>query len=169
MIIGSVGVVGGEVMGAEVFDDVETAAVDVEVDVALLEVGGRRLPNGHLGVQLLDEAPGGIADALAVDSGVDKQQLQLAAIAIYAEDRPADYLAVEQYAVGFSIGSVDGSLDGGTRDDFAVLFEMVIAEAEFFSGTITERPLVVEDKLLAVGDRSGANCTTIGWLQGGLM
>ena len=63
-------------------DNVETTAVDVEVDVAFLEVGGRRLPHGHLGVQFLDEAPSGIADALAVDFGVDKQQLQFTVIAI---------------------------------------------------------------------------------------
>ena len=39
----------------EILHDVEAATVDIEVDVALLEVGGRRLPHGHLGVQLLDD------------------------------------------------------------------------------------------------------------------
>ena len=58
-------------------------------------------------MKLLDEAPGGIADALAMDFGVDKQQLQFAVIATYTDNRPADYLVVEQDAVGFGIGSVD--------------------------------------------------------------
>lgn len=48
----------------------ESATVDVKVDVARFEVGGRRLPHRHLGVQILDEAPGCIADALAMDFGV---------------------------------------------------------------------------------------------------
>ena len=72
--IAAVGIVGGGVVAVEILHDVETAAVDVEVDVALLEIGGRSLPHRHLGVQLLDEAPGGIANALAVYFGVDKQQ-----------------------------------------------------------------------------------------------
>ena len=78
----------------EILHDMESATVDVKVDVARFEVGGRRLPHRHLGVQILDEAPGCIADALAMDFGVDKQQLQFAVIAVNADDSTADYLAV---------------------------------------------------------------------------
>ena len=69
-------------MTVEIFHNVETAAVDIEVDVALLEIGCVGLPDRHFGVLLFDKAPGGITDALAVDFGVDKQQFQLSYFAL---------------------------------------------------------------------------------------
>jgi hypothetical protein len=50
----------------EVLHDVEAAAVDVEVDVPLLEAGGAGLPDPDLRVFFLDEEPCAVADALAV-------------------------------------------------------------------------------------------------------
>lgn len=54
-------------MVVEIFHDVETTAVDIEVDVSLLEIGCVGSPDRHFGVQLFDKTPGGITDALAVN------------------------------------------------------------------------------------------------------
>ena len=93
-----------------ILHDVETAFVDVEVDVALLEIGCAGLPNFHFRMQLLHGAPGGIADAFAVRLGRDKQQLQLAMVAFDAKHHTADLFPIQKDTIGFAI--VDGLLDG---------------------------------------------------------
>ena len=91
-------------MAVEILHDVETASVDIEMDVALLEIGCVGFPNRHFRVQLFDQTPGGIADALAVNLGVDKQQFQFAALAIYTDDSTSNFLPIEENAVGFLAG-----------------------------------------------------------------
>ena len=54
-------------MAVEILHDEETTAVDIEVDVSLLEIGCVGSPDRHFGVQLFDNTPGGITDALAVN------------------------------------------------------------------------------------------------------
>ena len=49
------------------FDDAETAAVDIEVDVALLVIGGDAFPDFDFGVHRLYGFPCYLANALAVD------------------------------------------------------------------------------------------------------
>ena len=49
------------------FDDMEPAAVHVEVDVALLEVWGDGFPHLDLRMLRFHRLPGGLANALAVD------------------------------------------------------------------------------------------------------
>ena len=59
--------------------------VGIEVDVALLEIRGYRLPDYHFGMHLLHGTPSGITDALAVRLGRDEQQFQLAVVAFNAK------------------------------------------------------------------------------------
>ena len=92
----AIGIIRIGMMAVEILHDVETAAVDIEVDVALIEIGCVGFPDRHFGVQLFDKAPGGITDALAVNLGVDKQQLQFAAPAFHADNGTADLLPVEE-------------------------------------------------------------------------
>ena len=54
-------------VGVPEFDDVEAAAVDIEVDVALLVIGGDAFPDFNFGVQRLYCFPGCLSDTLAVD------------------------------------------------------------------------------------------------------
>ena len=46
--------------------DVKTAAVDIKVYITFLKVRRHSLPHGHFGMQLLNSAPRGLADAFAV-------------------------------------------------------------------------------------------------------
>lgn len=137
-------------MVVEIFHDVEAAPVDIEVDVSLLEIGCMGFPDRHFRVQLFDKTPGGITDALAVNLGVDKQQLQFATLAFHTDNGTANFLPVEENAVGFGVFAINGGLDGGTGNDFTVLFKMIVTETELLGGSVLERPLVVEDELLAV-------------------
>lgn len=55
------------VVGVPEFDDVETATVNIEMDVALLEIGGDAFPDFDFGVHRLYGFPCCLANALAVD------------------------------------------------------------------------------------------------------
>ena len=69
---------GAVLVGVPEFDDVEAAAVDIEVDVALLVIGGDAFPDFDFGVHSLYCFPGCQADAFAVDFGRDEHQYQFA-------------------------------------------------------------------------------------------
>ena len=64
----------------EVLHDVETAPVDVEVYVPLLEARGACFPHPYLRIHLLYGAPGGIAYAFAVFLRGYEQYLQFSLI-----------------------------------------------------------------------------------------
>ena len=59
-------------------DDMEAAAVHVEVDVALLEVRGNGLPDADFRMPRFHGLPSSLADAFAVAFRKDKQQFKLA-------------------------------------------------------------------------------------------
>ena len=58
-------------------DDMESAAVDIEMDVALLEIGSDGFPNADLVMQRLDGTPRCLSDATAMDFGRNEEQLEL--------------------------------------------------------------------------------------------
>lgn len=136
----------------EELDDVEAAAVDVEVDVALLEVGGQRLPHLYLGVQALHLAPGGIAGAAAVGVGVGEEQreLALAPLGVEGDDHSAHAALVGDDEVGLGTLGVEHLDDGAAGHHLAVLVEVRVALSELFERAVAERLLAVEDKPLAV-------------------
>ena len=56
--------------------DMEAAAVHIEMDIPLLKIRCDSLPDGDLRVELLYSAPCRIPDALAVNTGRNKEDLQ---------------------------------------------------------------------------------------------
>ena len=130
--------------------DMKTTFVDVEVDVAFLEIGRAGLPNNNFRIHLFYEAPGRIAYAFAVDIGFDKQQFQLATKKSFVNgnDHAADLFPVQKDAISLAV--VDGLLDGGAGYDFVVFLEMVVTHPKFLRSAMLECPLVVEDELLLV-------------------
>ena len=73
--------------------DVKSAAVDIEVDIALLKIRRYGLPDLHLRMHTFNSTPRRIADALAVDFGRDKEDLKIAVISLCLDDHAADRLA----------------------------------------------------------------------------
>ena len=59
-------------------------------------------------------------------------------------------ITIEENAVRFGVFAINRGFYGGTGNDFPFLFKMVVEKAELLSGTVLERPLVVEDELFAV-------------------
>ena len=132
--------------------DMESAAVDIEMDVALLEVGSDGFPDADLGMQCLDGTPRCLSDATAMDFGRNEEQLELSLrfVLVDAQYHAAHEPAIENDAVGFGTFAIDAPLDGGARNDFRTFFGTVIAHSKLNLGPISECPLKVEDELLAV-------------------
>ena len=141
----------------EVLHDVEAAAVDVEVDVPLLEAGGAGLPDPDLRVFFLDEEPRPVADALAVFLRGYEQYLEVPAVPFDGYDGAADGFSVEEDPVGVS--AVDAVLYGRAGDDLAVLLVMLVAESELDGRAVAEGLLVVPYEPLAVGGGEGERVT----------
>ena len=95
--------------------DVEPAAVHIKMDVALFEIRSAGFPNDDFRMQLLDEAPGRVTYAFAMDFWVDEEQLQLTAKKSHVDrnNRTADFFSVKEDAVGFGVLTVNGSLNRG--------------------------------------------------------
>ena len=90
-------------------DDVEAAAVHVEVDVTFLEVGCDGLPNLDLRMHRFNRPPGCLADALAMDLGQHEKQFQFTPgrFFVYTQDYAAHLLAVQDNAVSLCWGKVE--------------------------------------------------------------
>mgnify|MGYP000297975288 FL=1 len=81
---------GAGVVLVEELDDVEAALIDVEMDVAHLEVRCFQLPLRHLGMGRFDGGPGPRPNALAVNRRVHREEQDLALIPVDCEDGIAD-------------------------------------------------------------------------------
>ena len=75
----------------------EAAAVDIEVDVAAVKIGGAGLPHHNLRVHRLDSIPNGLADALALDTDFHIEEGQLAMMfgAVNGDNGTSHALAVD--------------------------------------------------------------------------
>ena len=148
-----IGVVRVWMMGVEELDDVEAATIDIEMNVALLEIGRMGLPDANFGMHPFHLAPSGKTDATTVDVGRYEQQLQFAQSPFLVDSQhdSADFLPVADDAIGLGIWLVDGSLNGFARDDFPIFLEMVVAHSELLGGTVSKSLLIIEDELLSVG------------------
>ena len=140
-------------MGVEELDDVEAATIDIEMNVALLEIGRMGLPDANFGMHPFHLAPSGKTDATTVDVGRYEQQLQFAQSPFLVDSQhdSADFLPVADDAIGLGIWLVDGTLNGFARDDFPIFLEMVVAHSELLGGTVSKSLLIIEDELLSVG------------------
>ena len=70
-----VGIIRVGMVTVEKLDDMESAAVDIKVDIALFKIRRDGLPNLHLRIHPLDLAPCCVPDTLAVDMGRNKEQV----------------------------------------------------------------------------------------------
>lgn len=140
-------------MGVKELDDVEAATIDIEMNVALLEIGRMGLPNADFRMHPFHLAPSRITDATTVDVGRNEQQLQFAQSLFLVDFQhdSADFLPVTDDAISLGIWLVDGTFNGFTRDDFPIFLEMVVAHSELLGGTVSKSLLIIEDKLLSIG------------------
>ena len=65
-------------MLVEILHNMESAAVDVEMDIPCFKVGRERFPDRYLRMQCLYRAPCGIAYSFAVDFRLYEQQFKVA-------------------------------------------------------------------------------------------
>ena len=132
--------------------DLESAFVDVEMDITLLEIWCAGFPNDGFGVKFLDCKPRTVTDALRVLIGICEKYLKVIVICFLVdlEYHSADLFAVNYDSVCFVIRVVDTTLDGFAGNDLAVKIKVIVALAEFDHSAVLERPLIVKNKLLAV-------------------
>ena len=112
-----IGIIGIRMMAVIELHDMKAAAVHIEMDIPLLKIRRDGLPDGDLRVELLYSAPCRIPDALAVNTGRDKEDLQIPPISIHLYDHAAHRLAVLHDPV--RLPAVDGCFDRLTGDDLA--------------------------------------------------
>lgn len=139
-------------MTVEEFDDVETATIDIEMNVALLEIGGNCFPNPDFGVHLLDGLPRCETYTSAVDMGRDEKQFEVArmGVGVQVYHYASHLLAVAYDSVSLGTRGVDSVADGLLGNDLTILLEVIITHSKLLRSSIKEGFLVVGDELLAV-------------------
>ena len=133
-------------------DNMESATVDIEMNVTLFKIWGHRFPHTNLWVHTFHLTPGCISDSTAMDMGRYEQKFQLSTECIFIDaNHYATYdLTIFGNAVSLSIWGINSLFNGVTGDDLAILFKVVITQSELFCGSIFKSLLIVEDKLVAV-------------------
>ena len=113
-------------MAVEEFDDMETAFVDIEMDIPCLEAGSTGLPDFCLRIQAFNFLPGRIADTFAVCPGMDKQQFQhiMSGRFVDLQDKTADYFAVFPDNIGCTVVNTVFYCFSG--NDLAVFFKVLV-------------------------------------------
>ena len=104
-------------MFVEELDDVEAALVDVEVDVAHLEIGRHQGPFPHLRVGGLDGEPGARPHSPGMNRGLHREKENLASMTGNGEDDVAHDFAVLKDAIGERSRRIQGLLDVGQWED----------------------------------------------------
>ena len=143
-------IMGIGMMSVEELHDMETALVDIEVDVPGFEEGRAGLSDIRLRVQALYGLPGSIADAFAVGVGRNKQQIQMVVLGCFVDfqHHAAHDLAVLSDAVGHSVA--DAFFDGLPGNNLPILLHMIVAATELFHRSVFECPLVVQNELFPI-------------------
>ena len=132
----------------EKFDDMEPAAVHIEMDIPLFKIRRICLPYCHLRIVRLHGAPCRIPNPLAMDIWSNKEEFKIAPCAIHPYYKAACFPAVMHDSKRKS--AVDGALYGLAGDDFPLFLEMVIPQAKFLQRSISERFLIVQNKLFPI-------------------
>lgn len=104
-------------MFVEELDDVEAALVDVEVDVAHLEIGRLQGPFPHLRVGGLDGEPGARPHSPGMNRGLHREKENLASMTGNGEDDVAHDFAVLKDAIGERSRRIQGLLNVGQWED----------------------------------------------------
>ena len=100
-------------MFVEELDDVEAALVDVEVDVAHLEIGRHQGPFPHLRVGGLDGEPGARPHSPGMNRGLHCEKENLASMPDDSEDHVAHDFAVFKDAIGERSRRIQGLFNVG--------------------------------------------------------
>ena len=147
------------VIGVEIFAPeliyLKAAFVNVEVDIPLLKIWCAGLPHLGFGVQSLNGKPRAVSYSSAVRIGRNKKDLKMIVIRFFVDLQyhAADVFAVNHNAVCFIVRIVDAMLDRLAGNNLTFKVHMIVTLAEFYECTVLERPLIVNDKLLAVVSR----------------
>ena len=83
------------VMTVVELNDMKSAAIDIEMDIALFELRRDRFPDLYFGVQLLHRAPCGVSNAFAVYFRRHKQYFMIAAFAVGRYYHSADLFRLQ--------------------------------------------------------------------------
>ena len=110
------------------------------------------LPNLGFGVERFNRLPRTVANAFAMLLGGNKKNLQLAMMRfrVNFQNHTANTLVIYNNSVGFAVWGVDTMLNCLARDDFAITVNMVVTLAKLHHRSILKRPLIIQNKLLAV-------------------
>ena len=81
-------------MFVEKFNGMESAAVDVEVDIATVEIRGAGFPHFYLWMHSLYGFPDGLADTLALNTYLHVEECELAHIAVSGNDGTPHTLSI---------------------------------------------------------------------------
>ena len=93
----------------EKLHNVEAAAIDIKMNVALLKIRSDRFPHLHFRVQFFNSTPSSISDTFAMDSRRNKKKIKVTFFADNFDHYAADFLTVQYDTVGFS--AVNGLLN----------------------------------------------------------
>ena len=137
-------------MAVEEFDDMETAFVDIEMDIPCLEAGSTGLPDFCLRIQAFNFLPGRLADTFAVCPGMDKQQFQLIMPGRFVDlqDKTASPFAVFPNHIGCTV--VDTVFYCFSGNDLAVFLKVIVPFSELLRSPVFESILVIKDELFPV-------------------
>lgn len=102
------------VLCGEKLHDLETAFVEVKVDVPLFKIRGESFPHLGFGMQYLHCLSCAVSDAPAVDFRGGEQDIQLIVVGglIDFQDHAAYFLPVADNAVGFAVRRIQTGFDG---------------------------------------------------------
>lgn len=132
--------------------DVEPAAVHIKMDVALFEIRRTGFPNLDFRVHGFHGLPRCLTDAFAMNFGRDEQQFQFAFgfFSVNFKYHAAHFFTIKDDTIRFSVLAVDGVFNSSARNDFFAFLGPGVAQTKLLLCAVFERPLVVEDELLAV-------------------
>jgi hypothetical protein len=147
-------VIGGEIFAPELVY-LKAAFVNVEVDIPLLKIWRAGLPHLGFGVQSLNGKPRAVSYSSTVRIGRNEKDLKMIVIRFFVDLQyhAADVFAVNHNAVCFIVRIVDALLDRLAGNDLTFKVHVIVTLAKFYECTVLERPLIVNDKLLAVVSR----------------
>lgn len=138
---------------AEEFYDVESAFIDIEMNVAFLKIRSMGFPYFSLRVQRFNGLPCGSTDALAVAVHIDIEKLQLISFCLRmdSEYNSTDYFAILNNVIALRTFSFKGTDHVIPGNDFAV------KGSELFHDYFLESNLDIPDEGFLVFFLSGTS------------
>ena len=90
-------------LGVEEFNGMETAAIDIKMDIALLEIGRAGFPYSGIGMQTFYFRPYSLTDALALYANPYKKEIKISMLCtlVTYNDRTADNIIIDHSGIGY--------------------------------------------------------------------